>query len=262
MKPQHSPEFKAFASAQHQVNQFLWSSEFAYELILQDVLTAQVRAASGGVHQIFAGIDCHAFKPSTKATRAQKEGKVPRHSAKYQASVAAFENHLRDDLESIARYVIIRFHSALERFIWVRSQPFLHFERLNHDEFKKAAGKFQRTDYHKLETALREKTSLRTPIDRKKAQIAQCYRMLRNEFIHKEDDWAQAWTDADFRASIKSTFHEEASALIHAICDSVDRRTNKKPHTSALFFYALFCLTDYRNFATEVEGALPLPPHP
>jgi hypothetical protein len=258
MAAQKSAEFKDFSRAQHQINEFLWSSELAYELILQKMLTKE--SQTGEVHKIFADVDCHAFVPGTKAYKLIQAGETPPHGGKYEVTVGTFKIHLRENLESVCRYVIIRFHSALERYLWRRCQPLFIRTEMNRKERKAAQKNFQGVSYQDLQNKLSARTSLRAPVDRKIALKAQCYRMVRNEFVHK-DDWRPPWSDAKLRKTIEQTFSEkEGKALVELVCKPITKRITRDPSTPALFFYALFCLTDYRKLAEELEKALPFSP--
>jgi hypothetical protein len=258
MSVQHSTEFGEFTRSQREVNHFLWSSEFAYELILQKVLTPPVRSDPNRIHKISADVDCHAFVPGTKTRKAIETGKAPRHGTKYEVDVATFEMHLRDNLEPVCRYVIIRFHSALERFLWFRCKPLLRLETMTAKERRNTKKRFQQTSYLDLEERLKQNITLERSIDPEVAIMAQAFRMLRNEFIRKEREWAPPWSDSYFRQTLASTFGERSKTLIRLICDPVKRKTANDPRTPTIFFYALFCLTAYRRLALEVEQALPL----
>jgi hypothetical protein len=256
MKTARSAMFGEFGRAQHQINQFLWSSDLAYELIRQKVLTDSVRSDLRGVHQLFSDVTCRAFFLSTKARQAMKRGEKPKYDAKYTASAEVFETDLRLDLEPVCRYVIVRFHSALERFIWDRCSPFLPLERMGKE--KKVKSRFLGLPYQDLEKNLGWAAHFRSPIRVKVGVEAQGYRMLRNELIHKEQNWQPPWSDKTFREAIGRLPRQEGALISQNICESVARQVEKDPGTPPLFFYALFCLTGYRALAREIEAALEL----
>ena len=254
-----SADFTRLSAAQRQVNAFFWSSEIAYELVRQQVLTPGLRQDSRRVDAIFGEINCNAFKPGTKARRAIAAGRSPTFSAKYNADVAQFERDLRNNLEQICRHVIVRFYSAVERFLVDRAAPSLRLADLPGDLRKKRRQRFLATPFDLTERYLRgQGVTLHGALLPDVALMAQASRMLRNHVIHKEQDWQSPWTDTDFRKMIASSFGAEHRALVlRRLCDNAQRQADKQPEVPILFFYALFSLTDLRRFAEAMEAALP-----
>lgn len=183
-----SVPFLRLRAAQHEINQFLWSSEFAYELIRQKIV-APVRSDGRDIHEVFHDIKCHAFIPGTKAQEAIQMGIKPQHPVKYRAEISDFESHLRQNLEPVCRYVIVQFHSALEGFLWERTQSFLISAAINKTQRKAIQKHFQRTDYRELEQLLSRHVTLRSSIPPKTASLAQTFRMVRNDVVHKDKHW-------------------------------------------------------------------------
>jgi hypothetical protein len=166
----------------------------------------------------------------------------------------------------VCRYVMVRFHSALEHYIWTRCKPFLRVEDTPIDQLpgkqrRKFKNDFQGTSYPKLQSELEKSYPLLAPIPQKTALLAQGFRLVRNEFIHKEEDWTPPWSDSAFQARVESSFHgADRKTILSGICESVHSATQKDPTTPPLFFYALYSLTSYRNLAKAIEYGLPLDP--
>jgi hypothetical protein len=257
----HSNAFKDFQKAQREVNHFFWSSELSYALVRHKLRTDELRNDARLVHEIFKDIRPrpHAFIPPTPRTGSTRVRK-----AKYEADVEKFYVDLAANLEALCCYVIVRFHSALELFIIERCNPFLAWRQasLPEDEFRRKERAFKILSYEKLEDYLRKNmaagSALRAPIPRKDALVAQAYRMLRNGFVH---NWQVPWSDTKFRSQISNHSHwprPDRHLVITSLCDDVANRCATRPDVPALFFYALFCLTRYRNLVSAVEKALPL----
>ena len=264
-RPPKSPAFAAFAAQQIQVNEFLWSSELSYTLVERLVLTPERRAGDRGVHEVFAGLTPkpHAFVPPSKARQPSPSGKPSRRTVKYDVPVSRFELHLKADFEALCRYVIIRFHSALEHFLWARGAPFLGLDALGAKEARKRRKQYQETPYQNWQPAVERWAglSLRSAIPRDSALLAQAHRMVRNGIVHKETDWHRPWTDAALRSAVETAFSDgDCRVIKDQLCDPVQQRFGHRKDVPVLFFYALFSLTSYRRFAEQVEAALPPPP--
>ena len=86
--------------------------------------------------------------------------------------------------------------------------------------------------------------------------------MLRNSLVHLQHTtfFDLAWSDREFRKKIDQSYSgARKTAVVQGVCDRVAKLSSSKG-VSPLFFYALFMLTNYRQFAKAVEDALPLPP--
>lgn len=260
VRPPGSAEFVEFAAAQRQVNAFFWSSEFAYELVRQQVLTADLRQDSRRIDTIFADIRCNAFKPGAKARRTIAAGRNPMFRTKYHADVAQFERDLRNNLEQVCRHVIVRFYSALERFLVDRADPFLQLAGLPPEKRERKRNTFAKKRCYEMEAYLRELGApLRNSVPSDIAVVTQACRELRNHVIHREQEgWQPPWTDTEFRETITQRFNKDDTRLImKRLCDNARRQADKQSDVPLLFFYALFSLTDLRRFAEAMEAALP-----
>jgi hypothetical protein len=261
-KPRKSRPFAAFAAAQIQVNEFLWSSELSYTLVERIVLTPEIRDGDPGVHQAFADLrpKPHAFIPPSRARDLLRAGKTPRRTVKYDVPISAFDRQLKANFEALCRYVIIRFHSALERFLWERAEPFLNLAALAPEARKNRRKQYQETPYQNWQKATRRwiDLPLRAEVPRASGLIAQAHRMVRNGIIHKEIDWHLPWSDAALLAAVRTSFSaRDRDLIIDQLCDPIRQRIGQRKDVPILFFYALFSLTAYRKLAELVESALP-----
>ena len=138
-----SAAFARFRKAQIHVNEFLWSSELSLALVRQKIITdtnVKERVAT-----LFADL-----KPMPNCFIANnKEGKP-----KYDPMISRFRTHLEQDLESLCRYVIIRFHSALELFIWMRLEPLLNLQGVAPRQLRKIKKDWQELDYRSFQKKL------------------------------------------------------------------------------------------------------------
>ena len=265
---QRSPAFRAFDRAQQQVNAFLWSSEFAYELVRQRILTEDVRTQSAGVHEVFKGVACHAFIPTNKAMQKIRQGRKPRFPAKYHANPIVFETDLRNNLEQICRHVIVRFHTALEQYLFVRTRLLLKLDELPTEKKQKARiDSFLKTSYVDMQRVLSE-DPFRVPfgenkIDHECALLAQVFRELRHHVVHREtkEEWQPPWKDQQFREELlqKKFILDKVniSVVRRKLFRRIDERIARQEEVPLLFYYALFSLTDVRKFAISIDAALP-----
>jgi hypothetical protein len=247
-----SSALKEFHLAQTRINDFLWSSELGLAMTRQKLIKGRPKGHL--VLEEFPKFDPipHALIPNVKKG-------IP----KYNPPLHRFDKHLGEDLEPLCRYVIIRFHSALELFIWNRIGPFLNLEGLTEREKKAIRKYWQELDYRSLGKQLRKKVPLRADIPPKTADLAQVYRMLRNSIIHlHEQEYSDAhWSDTVLREKVKNTFSgSRRTAVMDEICENVSRNYGHLKETTPLFFYSLFMLTNYRHFADAVDGAVPQAP--
>jgi hypothetical protein len=257
-----SDEFSKLEVAQRQVNAFFWSSEFAYKLVRQKVLTGEIHCRNPNtVDTVFADVNCHAFVPPNIARRRRAAGEIPRFNTKYNATTRQFEIDLRNNLEQICRYVIVRFYGALEQYLTTRASPFLNLAGLGSSARYNKIRNFQSTAFQDMAKYLdNEGAALQKSVPSDKAALAQACRMLRNHVVHKEGEWQPPWKDDEFRNQIEKTFadNDDLSLIMRGLCDKAKRRAENQGDVPVLFFYAIYSLTDFRNFANAIEAALPL----
>jgi hypothetical protein len=243
-----STAFTRFRKAQIHVNEFLWSSELSLALVQQKLVG--VEYAKERVATLFLDL-----QPVPNCFIANNKAGTP----KYNPTISHFRTHLEEDLESLCRYVIVRFHSALELFIWMRLEPLLGLEGVAPRQLKNIRKSWQERDYRSFQKELGRLFTLRSEIPKETADLAQAFRMLRNSIVHLQHTtfFDVAWSDSDFRKKIDHAFTGARKiAMLQGLCDRVANLSNPK-NVPPLFFYALFILTNYRNFAKAVEESLP-----
>jgi hypothetical protein len=124
---------------------------------------------------------------------------------------------------------------------------------------KRKIKRFQDTEFHRMEKYLRDKNvPFRCSVPSDKAVLAQAFRMLRNQFIHKEEKWRPPWNDADYRKRLVCFKLSDRRLILRRVCDGAKRLADEQGDEPLLFFYTLFSLTGFRNFAEAMEDALPL----
>src|SRR5579862_4166648 len=213
MREEMSKPMQELTHRQHQINKFLWSSEIAYELIRSRILSKELSVdPNRRVEGTFPDLHCRAFIETTASRKQREKGNEPKYKGHYNPFLPTFDQDLLRNLEQVCRYVIVRFHSALEHYIWTRCKPFLRVEDTPIDQLpgkqrRKFKSDFQGTSYPRLQHELEKSYPFLEPIPQKTALLAQGFRLVRNEFIHKEDDWTPPWSDSAFQARVKSTFH-------------------------------------------------------
>jgi hypothetical protein len=241
--------FELFGEAQIHVNDFLWSAEIGLALVDHRILSDPTLNLQKRVHALFGDLEPkpHAFVLNTKG------------SPKYTSTAQDFRGHMKEDFESLCRYVILRFHSALELFIWLRCKPYLGLQGKSAKDIRKIKDDWLKSDYRQLGGRLSALLGKPIEIDHHIALQAQAFRLLRNTLVHLQEDtfFDQRWTDAEIVAKIRRTFHGgDLKHVEKALVQKIQGMQKKTPAAPTLFFYALFLLTDYRKLAKAVEDAL------
>lgn len=254
--------FVEFTKTQTQLNFFFWSSELSYALVRQKLIRKSLQGADAAVTEAFTGLAPipHAFVKNTKG------------KAKYQKKLSEFDEHLERNFEPLSRYVIFRFHTALEHYLTRRMRPFADAYDASGEPVPWKIGKsgrgsdllkdLQKTNYHKLQSKLEKICALRRPILEEAALRAQTYRLLRNSSVHSNvvEYYDKHWPEEAFRKKIAKAdifTHAQKTYIAREITEKIRKKCDERRDTPPLFFYALFMLTDYRNFAQSVEAALP-----
>ena len=260
----HRP-FDRFDRAHRELNQVFWSSEIAGALVLEKVIAD--RPIGKRIYDLFPGLNCHAFWPPANARELRLKG---RPEVKYNPGMGEFTTHLRANLAQTSRYVIVRFHSCLEGFLRLRLAPFI----VEPDQ-KKKKGVMRgllKDPYPSLAERLKNKNPnipfcAQITIDT--ARLAQVFRTIRNVVVHHDesvDPWGRPWTVDEMEQQIRSDggFEKmgdasEWDAALKKLCGKVRKCVQADPRPPAIFFFGLFSLTAFRNFAKEVDAALPEP---
>jgi hypothetical protein len=261
-----SEPFAAFDRVQRELNGFLWSSELAFELVRQRLLDEELRNDSRWVHEVFADVKCHAFVPPGRVR--SDPGLDGRPPVKYRVRVPRFERHLDRDLEPVSRFVIIAFHGALERFAKARLRPFFSSPPAGWDPGEpydpdRAVERFIKESYPRWGQVLVDQRGivLSPALGQDTTVKAQVHRMVRNKLTHQELEWP--WSDAGIRRAAGHLAADQRKHAVEGVCDRASMLAANRPDVTILFFYAVFCFTDYRNFAAALDAALPRRPrHP
>jgi hypothetical protein len=261
-EPMHSGDiakleepFAEFTKTQTQLNYFFWSSELSYALVRQKLIKSGLSSGNIAVTAAFTGLDPlpHAFVHNMKE------------APKYREKLETFDEHLGKNLEPLSRYVIMRFHTALEHFLHSRMEPFIDSQKMPKDAKAKLRNNLKKCGYHVLQAELEKFLTLRCPIPEKEAIVAQMYRLLRNSIVHSSarEYYDAHWPHELFLERIQNTeifTEDQKNYIAKRVTRKIADKCAGRKRTPPLFFYALFMFTDYRNFATSVEAALPLAP--
>jgi hypothetical protein len=191
------------------------------------------------------------------------------------AKVESLRDQLPINLQEMSRWVIIRFHTYLENFVVRRTKPTVVSRGWSPDTVKQWV-------YPRLVCRLQSSVSFQMKDPMYIATKAQVSRALRNYLIHDEPLMGLRPTGEGGHQDFKDDMvrqkamrlcvvrHDNLCPSCNGACvsrDTVVRAINTVLDEAAenerqsgiprLFFCALFTLTNYRNFATLLDAALP-----
>src|ERR1700722_17613439 len=76
--------------------------------------------------------------------------------------------------------------------------------------------------------------------------------------VHEQEYSDAHWSDTVLRERVKNTFSGSRRTDVRdEICENVSRNYGDLKETTPLFFYSLFILTNYPNFADAVDDSAP-----
>jgi hypothetical protein len=242
--------FKEFTNAQTHVNGFFWSTELSYEIVRQLVLAPlEKEERQKTVYALFhQQVKANAFVETTKQRRLRRDGKKADHHGHYDVKIGEFEHDLKKDIEHASLYVLLHFHTMLENFLR---------KRLGEVGFTAQQCKALWRSYPDLPKLLEQNAvTLRAPLSQAVLWRAEIFRTLRNIVTHEKIDLRP--TPWSHRTLLKKLQAKKCPVYaVDEVCMQAGRSAHKSPDLPLLFFYALYCLTNYNDFAREINKSLP-----
>lgn len=262
MSASASPELIEFKREQTLINEFLWSSEIAYELVMQEHMTDDMRKSTRPLRAHLSKLHCNAFK----ATADPKK-------IRYKSTPGEFEDHLKRNFEAANKLVVVNIYRAYERFLNERVKlPSLdagHQKEL-HTYLKSGASKHFHGTLKKIGVTV-------GPLSadlRNQFLDVEVYHQLRNSIAHGDSNdeiniGDEPWSDETLykyclenknRAGRvvfpRNTTIAEREAAVVRVCDGARKKKNRWPAEPLIYFYTLFSLGAYHKLARSIDQAL------
>jgi hypothetical protein len=190
---------EVLTTKQESLNRFFWSSELAYQLCIQRLLTD----STPDTHVIEAFSKTDTFPKLKASALLQPNNKL--HLAHYDQTLDQFRCQLKWNLEETSRYVIIAFHGDLEHFMDERIKS-ANARKSEKSLKPKELKNLLKLGYPKLIAKLEDQCLLRHTIKPEISLKAQGYRLLRHKLTHSE---SHELDDFSYEAVLQDRVHKD-----------------------------------------------------
>jgi hypothetical protein len=253
------PALKQLDKTQHELNQFLWSTDFACAVLSQSGLLRSRHSTPA--YKAYRGVTCAAFFPSRKG------------EPHYKASVGKLKKQLRDNVNDLYPAVAAQFFACFEEFVSGR--------------FIALAGEDDRLQVSRPLVIWREilrtysrRNSPKTPDDRRSIQLlvlqVDLLKWIRNAYAHRGADAIplgidhplfEGWSkDVQFLDDecdeVPKLVAEAKKRVVEEAVQKRDKNHSEGRSADPRMFYTLFTFANVRALAEELDRQFDREPKP